>query len=89
MIRVLKKHFKGWEGFSKYDVSSFWWTVKLFCSVQVKDQSRKHELKQRIEELSKTDSQGVFVDHCVLGRNESKYVAGKNSLSDFLTNTVS
>ena len=88
MTHVLKKHFKGWEGFSKYDVSSFWWTVKLFCSTEVKDHSRKEDLKGKMEELSKTDSQGVFVDHCTLRRNELSYVAGKNSLSEFLTDTV-
>ena len=27
---VLKYYYVGWEGYSKYDVSIFWWRAKLY-----------------------------------------------------------
>eukprot|EP00957_Ditylum_brightwellii_P004295 326483-Ditylum_brightwellii.AAC.1 len=51
---MMKKHFNGWKGFSNYDISIFWWSMKLYCALKNEDE-RTLNLQGIMDEMKRID----------------------------------
>eukprot|EP00957_Ditylum_brightwellii_P038595 2917982-Ditylum_brightwellii.AAC.1 len=59
IAHVLKHHYKGWYGFSMYDIALFWWSAKLYyCGTKDHDEEL-HKMQEYFQEMEKNDSSGV------------------------------
>ena len=50
---VMRKHYNGWDGFTMYDVSIFWWSIKLYASSKVSMGKEVEEMNSGIERIEK------------------------------------
>ena len=58
---VMKKHFIGWNGFTMYDASIFWWSIKLYASSKIKVTKELEEVCAILGDMKENDSKGVYV----------------------------
>ena len=61
IAHVLKKYFNGWDGFSCYDISIFWWTIQLYASSKTLLDEDVKEIQSLIDSIKNKDSQGVYI----------------------------
>ena len=87
---VMKKHYIGWNGYTMYDISIFWWSIKLYTSSKIKMTKEIGELSLLVEEMEQKDSQGVYLHSGVMECDVlSKYQYGSMSTSRFITSSIS
>jgi hypothetical protein len=63
IAHVLSFHFKGWKGFGKYDVSTYWWSLKYLFAVKNNSDESIENLRTSLSTLQDVDSKGVFIDY--------------------------
>ena len=63
---VMKKHFVGWNGFTMYDVSIFWWSIKLYAASKIAVTKDMEEISAILDDIEQNDSKGVYVHDSVI-----------------------